>query len=196
MHIGAICGMLGPRRGKWEVGMQRSILFTALLALAAAGAPTGEARAQTLPGWKIDEICAKESAPGQCAAFEGRALKAVSSSWSFVLEPIRRACLAQVRSPLDRSWRLLADCIDSETLKALDKSAVLTARTPAEPVPPPKPPAPPAESAPPPPPPAAAAPPAPPAAAAAPPPPPPPPAAAAPPPPPPAASPPTEPPKQ
>jgi hypothetical protein len=169
--------------------MQRSILVTALLALTAAGAPTGEARAQALPSWKIDEICAKESAPGQCAAFEGRALKAVSASWSFVLAPIRQTCLAQVKTPLDQSWRLLADCIDAETLKALDKGAVLTARTPAEPVPPPKPPA---ESAPPPPP-AAAAPP-PPAAAAAPPPPPPP--AAAPPPPPPAASPPPEPPKQ
>ena len=122
--------------------MQRSILCAALLALTVAGAPVGEARAQALPAWKIADICAKESAPGQCAAFESRALKAVSSSWSFVLEPIRQACLAQAKAPLDQSWRLLAECIDAETLKALDKSAVLTARTPAEPVPPPKPPEP------------------------------------------------------
>ena len=58
-------------------------------------AAIGEARAQALPGWKIADICAKESAPGQCAAFEGRALKAVSASWPFVLDPIKQACLAQ-----------------------------------------------------------------------------------------------------
>jgi hypothetical protein len=123
---------------KWEVAMSRSILGAALIALAAAGAPCGEARAQGLPGWKIADICAKESAPGQCAAFEGSALRAVSASWSFVLEPIRKTCLGQAQSPADQSWRLLAECIDAETFRALDKAAVQTARTPAEPVPPPR----------------------------------------------------------
>jgi hypothetical protein len=130
--------------------MQRSILCVALLAIAAAGAPLSQAGAQALPDWKIGDICAKESAPGQCAAFEGRALKAVSASWPFVLDPIRQTCLAQVKTSLDQSWRLLAECLDTETLKALDKTAVHTARTPAEPVPPPKPPAPPPEATPPP----------------------------------------------
>lgn len=116
--------------------MQKSIVCAALAVLAAVGAPSGQARAQALPGWKIADICAHESAPGQCAAFEGRALKAVSSSWAFVLEPIRQACLAEVKSPLDQSWRSLADCLDGETRKALDKAAVQTANTPAEPVPP------------------------------------------------------------
>jgi hypothetical protein len=167
--------------------MQRRILCAALVALSAAAAPSGEASAQALPAWKIADICAHESAPGQCAAFEGRALKAVSASWPFVLDPIKQACLAQATSPPDQSWRLLAECLDGETRKALDKAAVQTAKTPAEPVPPPKPPAPPAPPAavaPPPPPPAAAAAPPPPAAAA-----PPPPAAVAPPPTPPAAAP-------
>ena len=174
--------------------MQRRILCALVVALSAAAAPFGEARSQALPGWNIADICAKESAPGQCAAFEGRALKAVSASWPFVLDPIKQTCLAQVKSPLDQSWRLLSECIDGETIKALDKGAVQTARTPAEPVPPPKPPAPPAVAAPAvepaqaaDPAPAAAAP-APPAAAA-----PTPPAAV---PPPPAATPPAEPPKQ
>jgi hypothetical protein len=121
-----------------EVDMSRSILSAALIALAAAGAPCGEAHAQALPGWKIADICAKESAPGQCAAFEDSALKAVSASWSFVLEPIRQTCLGQAKSPPDQSWRLLAECLDGETLKALDKAAVQTAKTPAEPVPPPR----------------------------------------------------------
>ena len=42
-------------------------------------------------------------------------------------------------SPPDQSWRLLAECIDGETLKALDKAAVQTAKTPSEPVAPPRP---------------------------------------------------------
>ncbi len=120
--------------------MRKNILRAALVTLAAAAAPCCGAHAQALPAWKIADICAHESAPGQCAVFEGRALKAVSSSWTFVLEPIRQACLGQVKSPLDRSWRLLAECLDAETVKALDKTAVHTARTPAEPVPPPRPP--------------------------------------------------------
>jgi hypothetical protein len=101
------------------------------------------AQAQALPGWKIADICAKESTPGQCAAFEGRAHNAVSASWSFVLEPIRESCLKQTSAPPDQSWRLLAECIDNATLRALDKSAVRTVRTPAEPVPPPRAPVPP-----------------------------------------------------
>jgi len=151
--------------------MQGRYLCALVAALSVIAVPWGDASAQALPGWKIADICAKESAPGQCAAFEGRALKAVSASWPFVLDPIKQACLGQVKSPLDQSWRLLSECLDGETIKALDKGAVQTAKTPAEPVPPPKPAEPPAAAAPPPadPAPAAAAPPPPPAPAATPP---------------------------
>jgi hypothetical protein len=131
--------------------MQRGILGGTVAALLGA-AFAGPACAQALPTWKIADICAAESAPGQCAAFEGRALRAVSASWPFVLDPIKKTCLEQAKSPPDQSWRLLAGCLDGETRKALDDIAVHTARTPAEPVPPPKPPAPPpaaAEAAPP-----------------------------------------------
>jgi hypothetical protein len=126
--------------------MQVRILGSAAAALWAM-ALAGPASAQALPTWKIADICAAESAPGQCAAFEGVALKAVSASWPFVLDPIKKTCLEQVKSPVDRSWRLLAECLDGETRKALDNIAVHTARTPAEPVPPPRPPAPPAPPA-------------------------------------------------
>ena len=123
------------------------------------------AHAQALPGWKIADICAVESTPGQCAAFEGRAQKAVSASWPFLLEPIRETCLKQAVAPPDQSWRLLAECLDNAATKAIDKAAVLTAHTPAPPVPPPRPTMPPlaADLAPPP---AEAAAPAPPAAGA------------------------------
>jgi hypothetical protein len=124
--------------------MQGSMVCAALAMLVAAAAAPAKARAQSLPPWRIADICAHESAPGQCAAFEGRALKAVSASWPFVLDPIKKACLEQAKNPLDRSWRLLSECLDDATRKALDNIAVHTARTPAEPVPPPKPPAPPA----------------------------------------------------
>jgi hypothetical protein len=59
--------------------MQGRILGGAAAALWAM-ALAGPAWAQALPTWKIADICAAESAPGQCAAFEGRALKAVSPS--------------------------------------------------------------------------------------------------------------------
>jgi hypothetical protein len=117
--------------------MQKRVLCAALIVLVVAATPSGQARAQGLPTWKIADICAKESAPGQCAAFEGIALKAVSASWPFILDPIKQACLAQAKSPQDQSWRLLSECLDGETRKALDKIAVHTAKTPAEAVPPP-----------------------------------------------------------
>jgi hypothetical protein len=118
-------------------------LGAALVGLLAGAVPFAGAEAQGLPAWRIADICARESAPGQCAAFEGRALNAVSASWPFLLDPIKKTCLDQAKSPADQSWRLLAECIDGETLKALNKAAVHTAKTPAEPVPPPRPPAPP-----------------------------------------------------
>ena len=38
---------------------------------------SGAKAALALPDWKIAAICAKDSASGQCAAFEGRAFNAV-----------------------------------------------------------------------------------------------------------------------
>lgn len=161
--------------------MQGRYFCAALVALSAAAVPAGQASAQALPTWKIHDICALEGTPGQCADFEGRASNAVRSSWAFVLDPIKKTCLARVKSPADQSWRLLADCLDIETGKALTSMAIHTADTPAGPEPAPAPaaaaptpPPPPAQ-----PPPSSAAAPAPPAAAAPPPAQPPPPASAA-----------------
>jgi hypothetical protein len=112
----------------------RIIASTLLMA-----ACTQHALAQELPRWTIPEICAKTSVPGHCARFEARAQNAVSGSWDVLPEVVKNNCLAAVKSPLDQSWRLLADCIDTETLKGVDRRAVVTAATPSEPVPPPKP---------------------------------------------------------
>ncbi|HZT46417.1 MAG TPA: hypothetical protein VFA64_00490 [Hyphomicrobiaceae bacterium] len=154
MRGAAIRGMVRGGKPREEARMPKTILRAGAAVLLAAGAPCSGALAQALPAWKITDICAHESAPGQCAAFERQAFNAVSASWLFVLEPTRQACLAQVRSPLDQSWRLLAECLDAQARAAIDKAAVQTARTPAEPVPPPRPrepPAPPPAAAPPPP---------------------------------------------
>jgi hypothetical protein len=106
----------------------------AAMALAAAGgAPVA---AQALPTWSIAEICAKE--PQQCAAFEARAREAVSGGWGVLPEAYRMACLGEVKLPEDRSWRLLSQCLEQQALKGLDKDAIATAATPAEPVPAPK----------------------------------------------------------
>jgi hypothetical protein len=133
--------------------MQVRILCGALAAFLAATAPSGKASAQALPGWKITDICVHESAPGQCAAFEGRAYNAVSASWSILLESVRQACLTQLKSPYDRSWRLLETCIEDENLmRERDKAAIHTAKTSAEPVAPamvmPTPPPPPTDAPP------------------------------------------------
>ena len=92
-----------------------------------------------LPSWKIPEICAKDSAQAHCLALESRAWRTVSGSWVSLPDAVKKACLGSARSPLDRSWRVLGDCIDEEMEKAGDRQAVSTWRTPAEPVPPPKP---------------------------------------------------------
>lgn len=92
-----------------------------------------------LPTWKIPEICAKDSAQSHCLALESRAWRTVSGSWVSLPDAVKTACLGATRSPLDRSWRVLGDCVDEEMEKAGDKHAVLTAHTPAELVPPPKP---------------------------------------------------------
>lgn len=115
-------------------------MICASLCIAAGLSSNALATAQgpALPKWKISEICAKESAPGQCAAFEGVALKSVSSSWQFVLDDIKQACLAQLSNPLDQNWRELANCVNNANTRALDRFAVKTARTPGEPVPPPR----------------------------------------------------------
>ena len=94
------------------------------------------AQSAALPNWKIADICAKDSASGHCSAFEGEALKAVSGSWAFVPDDIRKRCIDQARQPADRSWRVLGDCIDDSMERNIDKAAVKTARTPGEAVPP------------------------------------------------------------
>lgn len=111
--------------------MQAPAVWGALIVVMVAVMPSNNAGAQELPGWRIKDICVKDSDPGQCAAFEGRAFNAVSGSWAFVLEPIKQACLAQVKSPLDQSWRLLVECLEGESQKAVDKAAVNTALRPS-----------------------------------------------------------------
>lgn len=110
-------------------------MFVMLLGMAAGSA--GTSAAQDLPAWRIAEVCAKETP--QCAAFEARALQAVTGGWGVLPDPYKAACLAEVKSPLDRSWRQLSQCLEQQVLKGLDKRAIATLATPAEPVPPPKP---------------------------------------------------------
>lgn len=119
--------------------MKKIVRISLCLAAVASASIAGQALAQSpaLPAWKIADICAKEGTPGQCAAFEGVALRSVSSSWQFLLDDIKTACLSQLSNPHARSWRELASCVDNANSRALDRVAVKTARTPAEAEPPP-----------------------------------------------------------
>lgn len=84
------------------------VLISAGLLSVLAVAP---ALAQSLPNWSIRNICARDSAPGQCALFEARARSRVAEAWITLPDKIRTGCLAEFRPPLEPSWRIMADCI-------------------------------------------------------------------------------------
>ena len=115
------------------VGMGGALIFTCALSAT-------DAVAQSLPAWKIADICTgpRDSAPGYCASGETTAQRAVSGSWAFIPDAIRQSCLASFKTPADQSWRVLGDCIEAASNRSIDATAVKTARTPGEPVPPPR----------------------------------------------------------
>ncbi len=63
--------------------------------------------------------------------FESRARNAVSSSWGVLTPDVQSACIEATRSPADRSWRVLAGCIEIETRRIKSKRAIATRDTPA-----------------------------------------------------------------
>jgi outer membrane protein OmpA-like peptidoglycan-associated protein len=119
--------------------------WTASLVVGALGASAAIAQVNVkdalkdLPAWKIPEICVKDSAPSHCLSLESNAWRAVSGSWVSVPDAVKSKCLGTVKGPMDQSWRVLGDCVDEEMDRQADRKAVLTRRTPAEPVPPAKP---------------------------------------------------------
>lgn len=74
--------------------------------------------AQSLPDWQPRDICANDSANGQCLLFEQRAKNDVTASWSVLPETVQRTCLARFEPPLEPSWRILGDCIEIEGRRA------------------------------------------------------------------------------
>ena len=116
-----------------------------LAVLACAAVAPQDGSTQTLPPagtappvWHTADICKRDSVAGQCDLFETRAAKTVSGSWAFIPDDIRKFCLAEAAKPEDQSWRLLSSCIEGAMGRNIDRKAVQTLRTPAEPVPPPK----------------------------------------------------------
>jgi len=73
------------------------------------------AGAQALPGWRISEICARDSAEGQCRLYEAVAHQRVAASWDLLPREWRQSCLNSIRAPLEPSWRILSDCMDSKS---------------------------------------------------------------------------------
>lgn len=74
--------------------------------------------AQDLPNWRPGQICANDSASGQCLLFERRAQYDVSASWLILPAAVRETCLARFAAPLEPSWRILGDCIEIEGRRA------------------------------------------------------------------------------
>jgi len=88
-----------------------------MLPAVALAAMTLAARAQDLPRWPIGEICASDSARAHCAALEQQARNAVAASWPFVPGDLRKQCIARQTVAEDRTWRVLATCLEGETGK-------------------------------------------------------------------------------
>ncbi len=107
-------------------------LPAAALAQATAPTPIGS----PLPTWHAVDVCKRDSVTDQCDLFEQRAARTVSGSWAFVPEDVRAKCLAESAKPVAQSWRLLSGCIETAMSRSIDRHAVLTAKTPTEPVPP------------------------------------------------------------
>ncbi len=95
--------------------------------------PAGAAVAQDLPRWRIAEICGRDA--GYCEEAEARARQVVSGSWVLLPAAYRTACLDELKSPYDKSWRLLSQCLEAQTLAGLDKREIKTADTPVPPEP-------------------------------------------------------------
>lgn len=104
-------------------------------AVAAAVLLSASASAEQIPDWNLDEICRGDSAPGQCKIFEAEARRTISGSWHVLPPEVRSTCLTSLGAPQDRSWRLLAGCIEGEVLRAKADHAIATRLTPAEPKP-------------------------------------------------------------
>ncbi len=101
-----------------------------LLAAAALLASAGAAAAQNIPAWAVADVCVKDSVPAQCARFEGEARNTVSGSWAVLPANVRATCLQALKGPNDHSWRLLSECVETETIKALGRRAIATSATP------------------------------------------------------------------
>ena len=123
--------------------LQRFRATLAVLALAttwplAAQAQSSPPAGPPLPQWQAAGVCARDSVPGQCTRAETSAANTVSASWQFIANDVRARCLESAAAPAAQSWRLLAACLEVGASRGEDPQAVLTARTPTEPVPPKK----------------------------------------------------------
>ncbi len=122
----------------WHFNRMLAGLFalTSLPGAALAQAPAPKPSGSALPTWQVAEVCKRDSVTAQCDLAEQRAAGTVSGSWAFVPEDVRAKCLADSAKPVAQSWRLLSGCIETAMSRNIDRQAVLTAKTPTEPVPP------------------------------------------------------------
>jgi len=88
------------------------VLATGLLGV------TPPAWAQKAPTWKPADICAKDSARGQCLLLERRARNDALASWQMMPVAVRRLCTDRVSANSVKSWRILIGCVEDEGRKA------------------------------------------------------------------------------
>jgi hypothetical protein len=96
------------------VSVGRTDLVKKILTLLAVGATVafcGTALAQDFPGWRLKDACS--AGDDACPRFEQFARGQVSGIWETLPPEARAACVAETEK-VEKSYRLLYDCLANE----------------------------------------------------------------------------------
>jgi len=92
-------------------------MATMVVALCLGALMASPAPAQTLPDWRMSELCPSTSDFAHCAEFEARARRIVSAPWQTIPPKARRTCLRELRREGVKSYRALQECLKEEAFR-------------------------------------------------------------------------------
>lgn len=92
--------------------------FIAIAAFAAVVPFSGLAAAQDVPGWPTAGACSKGD--DACPAFESEYKGQVTGVWNTLPPDVRSACVSETEQ-IEKSYRLLYDCLANKMLERMKK---------------------------------------------------------------------------
>ncbi|MEL6421637.1 MAG: hypothetical protein AAFQ42_04270, partial [Pseudomonadota bacterium] len=123
---------------RWQSVLRRSacrvgVVLTAAATLGMTAGATHAATDKRAPSWRITEICADDSARGQCRLYEAVARQRLVSGWTLIPPTWREQCLSSFSAPNAPSWRMLFDCINAQARASQDaRRAAIDAQSRAD----------------------------------------------------------------